>query len=187
MVVARRMGRLGIGFDTNENCIKMAKMRTAKGDLFGEWQNPQIYQENALKLGDFIEPDSIDLCVTEPPRWARPKSGPPPDPEKGFHSEELYSYVYDRLKPVFSEVNKVLRPNKYCIVNLADLRADNRFIPVHVEFVNMMYWNGFDLEDIIIWDRRKDHNYLPPRSFSMRFVTNKIHEYLLVFKKIEKE
>jgi len=46
-----------------------------------------------------------------------------------------------------------------------------------------MVRHGLVLEDIIIWDRSKEYNNLKPLGFPYVFRVNKVHEYILVFKK----
>jgi len=47
----------------------------------------------------------------------------------------------------------------------------------------MMEQIGYVLEDIIIWDRRREYNNLRPLGYPYVFVVNKVHEYILIFKK----
>ena len=42
---------------------------------------------------------------------------------------------------------------------------------------------GFLLDDIIIWDRRQEYNHLRPLGYPSVFRINKVHEYILIFKK----
>lgn len=42
--------------------------------------------------------------------------------------------------------------------------------------------SGFELQDIIIWDRQSEYNNLRPLGYPYKFIVNKVHEYLLVFR-----
>jgi hypothetical protein len=42
---------------------------------------------------------------------------------------------------------------------------------------------NFTLNDIIIWDRQKEYNSMRPLGYPYSFIVNKIHEYILIFKK----
>jgi hypothetical protein len=47
----------------------------------------------------------------------------------------------------------------------------------------MMKAIGFVLEDIIIWNREREYNNLRPLGYPYVFIVNKVHEYILIFKK----
>lgn len=49
----------------------------------------------------------------------------------------------------------------------------------------MMEHIGFIYDDLIIWDRRHEYNNLKPLGYPAVFRINKIHEYILIFKKPE--
>ena len=42
---------------------------------------------------------------------------------------------------------------------------------------------GFEFEDIIIWDRKQEYSNLRPLGYPYVFRVNKVHEYILIFKK----
>jgi DNA modification methylase len=62
----------------------------------------------------------------------------------------------------------------------------NKFIPYHMDIADIMKEIGFVLEDIIIWDRRREYNKLRPLGYPYVFVVNKVHEYIMIFRKGEK-
>ena len=64
-----------------------------------------------------------------------------------------------------------------------DLRKKERFFPLHSDLARKMEESGWIYDDIIIWDRRQEYNNLRPLGYPFVFRINKIHEYLLLFKK----
>jgi DNA modification methylase len=80
-------------------------------------------------------------------------------------------------------VHEVLKPGKMCVVIVMDIRVQSQFIPFHIDVINMMKEVGFILEDIIIWDRRKEYSNLRPLGFPYVFIVNKVHEYILIFRR----
>jgi hypothetical protein len=64
-----------------------------------------------------------------------------------------------------------------------DIRQGSQFIPFHLNMVDMMAKIGFILEDIIIWDRRREYSNLRPLGYPYVFIVNKVHEYILIFRK----
>jgi len=89
----------------------------------------------------------------------------------------------NELKKVFQQVHGVLKRGKRCVVVVMDIRVEDRFMPFHMDIVQMMQSIGFTLEDIIIWDRRAEYNNLRPLGYPYVFIVNKVHEYILIFRK----
>ena len=94
-----------------------------------------------------------------------------------------YEEFLTELNKVFTAVLKVLKPGKYCVVNIMDLRKKERFFPLHSDLARLMAESGWIYDDILIWDRRQEYNNLRPLGYPFVFRINKIHEYLLIFKK----
>jgi hypothetical protein len=64
-----------------------------------------------------------------------------------------------------------------------DIRQGSQFFPFHMSISNMMAEVGFVLEDIIIWDRKREYSNLRPLGYPYVFIVNKVHEYILIFRK----
>jgi DNA modification methylase len=64
-----------------------------------------------------------------------------------------------------------------------DLRKGSVFYPFHWDLTKKMQDIGFTLNDIIIWDRQKEYNNMRPLGYPYSFIVNKVHEYVLIFKK----
>ncbi len=71
----------------------------------------------------------------------------------------------------------------FCCVIVMDLRKKNEFFPFHTDVMDFMVEIGFYLDDIIIWDRRQEYNNLRPLGYPYVFRINKVHEFILIFKK----
>jgi hypothetical protein len=96
-----------------------------------------------------------------------------------------YAEFLDALAIVFQQVNEVLRPGRYCIVIVMDIRKQEKFFPLHSDLSARLSRDdvGLVLDDTIIWDRRQEYNNLRPLGYSTTFRINKIHEYILIFRK----
>jgi len=64
-----------------------------------------------------------------------------------------------------------------------DIRKKAKFYPFHMDVVNKMQEIGFELDDIIIWDRQKEYNNMRPLGYPFVFRVNKVHEFILIFRK----
>ena len=104
---------------------------------------------------------------------------------KSYNLSSIFDYneYLTKIQLIFQDIHDVLKSNSYCIVNVMDLRKKNTFFPLHIDICQNMISLGFELDDIIIWDRRIDYNNLKPLGYPYVFRVNKVHEFLLIFKK----
>ncbi len=85
---------------------------------------------------------------------------------------------------VFGLVFTALKPGKYCVVVVMDLRKKDKFFPFHADLACKLSDRvGFIFDDIIIWDRRHEYNNMRPLGYPHVFRVNKAHEFILIFKK----
>ena len=91
--------------------------------------------------------------------------------------------ILSALQGIFTGVFQALRTGAYCIVVVMDVRKQNRLYPLHLDLSQRLLATGFTLDDIIIWDRRQEYNYLRPLGYPYVFRVNKVHEYILIFQK----
>lgn len=205
-------GRSGVGFEIVPEFAQKAKQRlTLLGnELFSEFtpiffNKPEpimfsptqrkliIYQLDARRLNECLSPKSVHLCITSPPYWnilTRKRTADYKETRKYSDlSEDLgnipeYQTFLDELGKVFSKVRETLLPNRYLIVVVMDIRQGPYFVPYHMDVAHLVTRIGFSFEDIIIWDRRKEYNNLRPLGYPYKFIVNKTHEYILIFRKI---
>ncbi len=194
IVTASRMGRTGVGFEINPEYVALAQRRLG---VRGLWQGQAeqesvIYPHDARRMLDYLEPESVDMVITSPPYWdilsqKRTADGKIirdyGDAEEDLAKIKDYHKFLDALAGVFTPVYKVLRPGKYCIVVVMDLRKKSTFCPFHVDIAGMMKVVGFIYDDLIIWDRRHEYNNLRPLGYPAVFRVNKVHEFILIFQK----
>lgn len=194
VVTASRMGRTGIGFEINPEYVELANLRLGQRELFQPEVSTEsvIYQADARNLREYLEADSVDIVITSPPYWdilSQKRTADGKDiRDYGDTIEDLgkvadyYDFI-DQLTHVFRPVYEVMRPGKYCIVVVMDLRKKNTFYPFHSDIAQMMERVGFVYDDLIIWDRRHEYNNLRPLGYPAVFRINKCHEFILIFQK----
>jgi DNA modification methylase len=201
LLAARNTSRAGIGCELNESYAEMARERLAKqqGELFGE---DKLEFEQTILVGDNretlkqLESESIDLSVSSPPYWdilSQKRTADYKEINKYSDSEtdigniSDYNEFLNNLKQVYSEVFRVLKPNKRCVVNVMDLRKKDKFFPLHMDLSRVMTEIGFELEDFLIWDRQHEYNNMKTLGYPWVFRVNKVHEFLCVFWKREEK
>jgi DNA modification methylase len=211
LIAARNKGYSGVGFEIVRDFVKLALQRITaplplEGDkvavqlvLPGEQVNLNqsrqaiaIIYDDARNMETYLPPASICTLITSPPYWvihrrARTADYKKPRPYSEMASDlgniDRYEDFLAELRKIFASAYQLLKPSAYCIVNVMDLRYGASFIPYHVDIITQLTQIGFSLEDIIIWNRVKEYNNLRPLGYPHKFIVNKVHEYLLIFRK----
>ena len=114
LVAAHNSGKCGIGFEINDNYIKLAKSRITQMGIFSN-TSQKIYQKDASHLTELLEPESIHFCVTSPPYWDIMSQKRTADYKRirdyGDHPENIakiknYDSFLDKLAKIFSGAPK---------------------------------------------------------------------------------
>ena len=83
--------------------------------------------------------------------------------------------IYERLLPL-------LRPRGHCVINVPDMWWENERITIHVSLVEELRRRGYELRNIIIWDRTNIVNNIGIFGFPSNYITMGVtFEYLLDF------
>ncbi len=199
LVAAQALGKVGVGLEIHPQYCELARSRPliqpldfgAGGEATGEGRRI-VLNEDARRLLQFVQPESVDLVVTSPPYWDVLLRERTADRKQvrhyGNEAADLgkipdYEAFLDSLGEVFRGVLQALRPGKYCIVVVMDLRKKDRFYPYHMDLARRMTEIGFEFDDLIVWDRRQEYNHMRPLGYPYRFRVNKAHEFILIFRK----
>jgi len=199
VVAAIERNRRAVGIDISPEYIEEARerVRHAQQDLFepAKAQAAELYVDTAENLLKYVKPGSAALCVTSPPYWDILSQKRTADYKEtrdyGEHELDLakirdYSKFLKALEKIFSKVKDALRPDGHCCIVVMDLRKKNRFYPFHSDIARFMVEGlGFSLEDIIIWNRAREYNNLRPLGHPYVFRVNKVHEYIMIFRKVK--
>jgi len=195
LIGAQNKGLKAVGFEINEDYISMAKERLENvyRTMFSNNTNYKIINDTAENVDKYFSPNSIDLTITSPPYWDilnrkrtadRKNIRNYGDSKRDFGNITDYNQFLLSLQGVFKKVHEVTKPKGHCIVIVMDIRKNSTFYPFHSDLAKKMEEINFSLKDIIIWDRQKEYNNLRPLGYPYSFVVNKIHEYILIFRKI---
>ncbi len=179
------VGSSGVGIELSEEYVKISKNNISADNL-------EIIRGDCLEKLKKIQSNIFDLCVTSPPYWDILNMKRSADKRETVnYSEDLkdlgnisdYNEFLNSLEAVFIEVFRTLKHDRYCIVNVMDIRKKDKFFPLHSDLAEKMRKIGFIFDDLIIWDRQHEYNNMRPLGYPYRFRINKIHEYLLIFLK----
>ncbi len=195
LIAAQIMKMQGTGFEINKEYCNMAKKRledTYKS-MFDE-ADYKVSCDSALNIKKYLKPDSVDLTITSPPYWDilnrkrtadRKEIKNYGDSKQDFGNIASYDDFLISLQKVFKEVYDVTKPKRYCIVVVMDIRKNSTLYQLHSDLTKKMEETGFILNDILIWDRQKEYNNMRPLGYPYSFIVNKVHEYILIFKKLD--
>jgi len=196
IIKAQEMGKSGFGIELNPDFVEIINERLSYYQLSllnkNSLGNSKIINDDALNLLDHFEKNSMDIVITSPPYWDILEMKRTADYKEirnyGNELQDLgkindYHEFVDSLSSVFRGVFDVLKPGKYCIIVVMDIRKKSKFYPFHMDVSRMMEKIGFIFDDIIIWDRSSEYNNLRSLGYPYVFRINKIHEFILIFQK----
>ncbi len=153
----------------------------------------EIFCHDSTKLSEVIKDQKIDFCLTSPPYWNILNQKRTADNKKitNYSSSKKdlgniddYDLFLNQLELVFDQIHSALNNNKYCVIVVMDIRKKSKFFPLHIDIINMMKKVGFVFDDMLIWDRQSEYNNMRPLGYPSVFRVNKVHEFILIFKKI---
>ena len=189
-------GRNGIGVELSDEYYNFTKKRLDALTL-ERMNNPEvslrIFNDSVLNLSNNLEKDTADLCVTSPPYWDvlnmkrsadRRASVNYSDSPEDLGNIDDYVTFLDKLSASFLAVDGVLKKGGHCAIVVMDIRKGGLFYPFHADVSTLMINLGYQMKDIIIWDRQKEYNNMRPLGYPYSFVINKVHEYILLFRKV---
>ena len=193
LIAARNLKRFSKGIELSEEFVSLFKKRTNSMSLFDQKNyEPELIPGDANELSKWIEKESVQLIITSPPYWDILNQKRSADYKKirnysnsdaDLGNIKSYDDFLSALKDIFTKVYQVTKRDGYCCVVVMDLRKKDKFYPFHLDTIQFMTDIGFILDDIIIWDRRQEYNNLRPLGYPYVFRINKVHEFILIFKK----
>ena len=194
LVSCQEQKRVGIGIDIVPLWVDLAKKRV--GD---DPAQTIICGDSREALGT-MSPNSIDFIITSPPYWniLQYQDGPKIQAQriaKGLPTqysempEDLgnttsYPDFLTQLYNIFQECTRVLSPKKYMCIIVRDFRIGQWFIPFHSDITTIAIRSGLTLQGttVLIQDNRGIFPYGIPYAF----VSNIVHGYVLIFRKMVK-
>ena len=194
LVAAKNLGKSGVGLELSPAFCEIARRRlkTAESANSAAGSEVLLHEASVTRLSEFVAPNSIDLCITSPPYWniLTEERTAHRTPVRNYGNRELdlgtvpdYNDFLLALTEVFGQVLVSLKPGAHCCVIVMDLRKRDRFFPFHSDLATRLVEAGFIYDDLIIWNRQADYNSLRPLGYPAVFRINKVHEFILLFKK----
>lgn len=198
LVAAQDTNRNAIGFDLQQKYIDVCEKRLAQASLFTGSKQVAI-QDDARKIDQYLYPETVSLIWTSPP-YANLLNRERKNKSRRFrHNEQLgkveqYSQdsrdlgtmeldIYtEEMGDIFESLLPLLRPKAHCVINVPDMWWENRRITIHVSLIEELRKRGYELRNIIIWDRTNIVNQIGIFGWPSNYITMGVtFEYLLDF------
>lgn len=200
LVASQDLNRNSVGFDLQENYIKLCKDRLINQQLFGESKQLAI-ADDARNIANYIGEKTIKLIWTSPPYanlLNRKRSNKSRRNRKNDQLGKIEQYSQDtrdlgtleldkykiQMGEIFESLLPLLRDDGHCVVNVPDMWWDNQRITIHVSLIEEFRKRGYEFRNTIIWDRRNIVNNIGIFGWPSNYITmGTTFEYLLHFKK----
>lgn len=203
LVAARDINRNAVGFDLKQEYTTLCKERLAQNHLLCTSKQVAI-NDDARYIKEYLGEETVSLIFTSPPyanllnRERKNKSRRvrnngqlgkieqySQDP-RDLGTMELDKYTKS-MGDIFESFLPLLRPKAHCVINVPDMWWENKRITIHVSLIEELRIRGYELRNIIIWDRTNLVNQIGIFGWPSNYITMGVtFEYLLDFWKPEK-
>ena len=198
LVAARDLDRNAVGFDLQEKYIRLCGERLATETLFSTSQQVAI-QDDARNIPLYFEEESISLVFTSPPyanllnrerknksrrnrkneQYGRIEQYSQDPRDLGTMDLEKYTVA---MGDIFENILPLLKPKAHCVINVSDMWWENKRITIHVSLINELRKRGYELRNIIIWDKTNIVNQIGIFGWPSNYITMGVtFEYILDF------
>ncbi len=156
-------------------------------------------EDDALNIHYYLPRESVSLIWTSPPyanllnRARKNKSRRNRNNEQLGKVEQYSQHPRDlgtmdlakytqAMGDIFELLLPLLRPKAHCVVNVPDMWWQNQRITLHVSLIEEMRKRGYELRNVIIWDRTNVVNQIGIFGWPSNYITMGVtFEYLLDF------
>lgn len=202
LLAARDMGRNAVGFDLNQAYIDFTKERLERQSTLNFYNTRQYaICDDAINIPKYLDKETVSLSVTSPPyanmlNHARLNKSIRSDLRKDKHYEKVQQYsnnprdlgamrlkeYINALAEIYKRILPLLKPKAHCVINVNDLWENNRRYPTHSFIIEAMEKVGYELRNIIIWDKRNLVNKVGIYGWPSNYITlSTTFEYILDF------
>lgn len=200
LVAARDLHRNAVGFDLKQEYISLSESRLAQLPL--EQTSRQLaICDDARNIPAYIAPETVSLIVTSPPyanllnrrRLNKSRRGDLRQNEQYLKVEQYSQDSRDlgtlaledyskAMGDIFEHLLPLLRSKAHCVINVPDMWWENKRITIHIALVEELRRRGYELRNIIIWDRTNIVNRIGIFGWPSNYITmGTTFEYLLDF------
>jgi len=202
LIAAQDTGRNAVGVDLNKEYIEYANKRLEDNISLNFYNTKQInICDDAINIPNYLKRNTVSLSVTSPPyanllNRERLHKTSRTDLRKNKHYKKILQYSNNprdlgimqpkdyvkSLADIYRKIRPLLKPKAHCVINVNDLWQDNRRYPIHCDIIVAMERVGYELRNIIVWDKRNLVNRVGIYGYPNNYITLTItFEYILDF------
>lgn len=200
LVASQDLKRNAAGFDLKQEYVDVALSRISPTGGAGMAQQ-LVFCDDARNIGRYLEPDSVSLILTSPPYanlLNRPRLNKSRRSDQRANEQLLKVEQYSQdpndlgvlgleeyqeaMSGIFSSLFPLLRERSHCVIDVPDMWHENQRITIHMAVVEALRSVGYELRNIIIWDRTNLVNRIGIFGWPSNYITmGTTFEYLLDF------
>ncbi|NUM82052.1 site-specific DNA-methyltransferase [bacterium] len=198
LLAAQDLNRNAVGFDLQKKYVGLCKSRLQNENMFNKADQIAI-QDDARNIKNYLEEETVKLIWTSPPyanllnRKRKNKSRRNRDngqlgkveqysqDPRDLGTMALTDYTKE-MGDIFESLLPLLKPKGHCVINVPDMWWENERITIHVSLIDELRKRGYELRNVIIWDRTNLVNQIGIFGWPSNYITMGVtFEYLLDF------
>lgn len=200
LLAARDLNRNAAGFDLQSAYIELCQKRLQQQPLLSNTQQIALMAD-ARTINQYLPPESVSFILTSPPyanllnrkRKNKSRRG---DLRANEQLGQIEQYSQDpsdlgtlslldyrqAIAAIYKDLLPLLKCKGHCLINVPDMWWENERITIHMAVIEALRSVGYELRNIIIWDRRNIVNQIGIFGWPNNYITMGVtFEYLLDF------
>lgn len=198
LLAASDTGRNAVGFDLQPDYVELARSRLTQQNLLATSQQIAVC-DDARNIPHHLHEASVALMLTSPPYanlLNRKRANKSRRDRKNDQLGKVEQYSQDprdlgtlsledyarAMGDIYEKLLPLLRPKAHCVINVPDMWWENERITIHIALVEELRQRGYELRNIVIWDRTNIVNRIGIFGWPSNYITMGVtFEYLLDF------
>ena len=198
LVAAQDINRNAIGFDLLGRYIELCESRISNQSIFNQAKQIAIH-DDARNIPKYLNEGNVSLIWTSPPYanlLNRKRKNKSRRDRKNDQLGKVEQYSQDKrdlgtytlekyaesMGDIYEGLLPLLKSKGHCVINVPDMWWENQRITIHISLVEELRKRGYELRNIIIWDRTNIVNRIGIFGWPSNYITMGVtFEYLLDF------
>ncbi len=199
LIAASDLNRNSVGFDLQASYINLCTTRLANNNNMFNRSCQIAIEDDAHNIPLYLNRETVKVIWTSPP-YANLLNRKRKNKSRRYRKNEqlgkVEQYSQDQrdlgtmslkeytkaMGDIFEGLLPLLQPKGHCVINVPDMWWENERITIHVSLIDELRRRGYELRNIIIWDRTNIVNQIGIFGWPSNYITMGVtFEYLLDF------
>jgi DNA modification methylase len=201
LVAAQDLNRNAVGFDLKQEYVDLSQSRLCPSDEDAAPARQIACCDDARNIPEYLKPGSVSLVLTSPPYanlLNRPRLNKSRRSNLRTNNQYLKIEQYSQdpndlgtlsleeyqqaMGEIFRSLLPLLKERGHCVIDVPDIWLQNQRVTIHIAVVEALREVGYELRNIIIWDRTNIVNRIGIFGWPSNYITmGTTFEYLLDF------